>query len=82
MLISSFVIDIIMALDYIIFIKKISHRSLILIGSFRFLGDLFAWISNFNHSQFIMIIGAVIFVMNIAYLYKCFELSLSKRTKS
>lgn len=68
MLISSFVIDIIMACEYVIVIKKLSPHLLIYIGILRTLGDLFAWIANLKHSLFVGIIGALVLLINLFYI--------------
>ena len=79
MLISSFVIDIIMAIEYVVVIKRISPRLLILIGVCRTLGDLFAWISNLRHSSFVAVIGALVLLVNLFYI--CYAIDILNYVK-
>ena len=79
MLISSFVIDIIMAIEYVVVIKRISPRLLILIGVCRTLGDLFAWISNLRHSSFVAVIGALVLVVDLFYI--CYAIDILNYVK-
>lgn len=73
MLISSFVIDIIIAVQYMCSIIHISPRGRTIIGIFRLLGDLFAWFAN-KESTVIFVIGAVLLLINLLYVAYCFEL--------
>lgn len=73
MLISSFVIDIIMAVEYMCSIIHISPRGRTIIGIFRLLGDLFAWFAN-KESTVVFVIGAVVLLINLFYVAYCFEL--------
>ena len=73
MLISSFVIDIIMAVEYMCSITHISPRGRTIIGIFRLLGDLFAWFAN-KESTVVFVIGAVVLLINLFYVAYCFEL--------
>ncbi|MCR5783113.1 MAG: hypothetical protein K6G90_10315 [Clostridia bacterium] len=79
MLISSFVIDIIMAVEYVIVIKKLSPRMMILIGCLRLLGDLFAWIANLSFSIFVRITGVLIFFINLFYICYALEILSAKK---
>ena len=82
MLISSFVIDLIMACEYLLVIKKLSPRLLLIIGFFRLLGDLFAWIGNMRFSVFVAITGAIVLLVNILYISFSIEIiSQQKRKK-
>ena len=70
MLLSSFVIDLIMAVAFVCFLfkqKLSSFLHVFLIGSFKLLGDLFAWLFYFDN-QLIPIIGCLVLIFNIAYL--------------
>lgn len=73
MLISSFVIDIIMAVEYMCSIIHISPRGRTIIGIFRLLGDLFAWFAN-KESTVVFVIGGVVLLINLFYVAYCFEL--------
>lgn len=72
MLISSFVIDIIMALEYLLFAKWLSGRGQIAIGVFRLLGDFFAWYGNRRFSKFVLVAGMIVLALNLAYVATCF----------
>lgn len=74
MLISSFVIDIIMAVEYVCTIKHISPRGRTIIGVFRLIGDLFAWLVNKGFSVIVFVIGAIVLLINLLYVAYCFEL--------
>lgn len=74
MLISSFVIDIIMAIEYICAIQHISLKGRTLIGIFRLLGDLFAWIANRRLSVAVFVIGSTVLLINLFYVVYSFEL--------
>ena len=79
MLISSFAIDIIMAIEYLVFIKALSNKGRTLIGVFRLLGDLFAWISNGKLSTFVSVVGVLVLIINLLYISYSLELdSISK----
>lgn len=73
MLISSFVIDIIIAVQYMCSIIHISPRGRTIIGIFRLLGDLFAWFAN-KEPTVVFVIGAVVLLINLLYVAYCFEL--------
>ena len=74
MLISSFVIDIIMAVEYVCTIKHISPRGRTIIGVFRLIGDLFAWLVNKGFSVIVFVFGAIVLLINLLYVAYCFEL--------
>ncbi len=69
MLISSFVIDIIMAVEYLVFVKKISANGRVLIGFFRLLGDLFAWLGNKDYYVFVFVAGLIVIAVNLTYVF-------------
>ena len=77
LLISSFVIDVIMAFEFIYALKKISSDGIILIGVCRLLGDMFAWLSNLKTSGFVMIAGSTVLCVNVFYL--CYSLEVKYR---
>ena len=78
MLISSFVIDIIMAVEYVLVIKHISSRGRLLIGVLRLLGDMFAWLCNMHHSSAVLFIGILVLITNLFYCSYCLELKSEK----
>ena len=73
MLLSSFIIDIIMAIEYVAAVKRISPHTRTLIGLFRLLGDGFAWIANMRLSKAVLMIGIAVLVINMIYLCCCLE---------
>ena len=82
MLISSFIIDLIMAGEYVFMIKKLPSYFRLEVGVFRTLGDLFAWLSNLRQSMLVSIIGILILLINLFYVCYCIELqnTESRRT--
>ena len=83
MLISSFVIDFIMACEYLLAAKKLSPRYLIIIGVFRLFGDLFAWIANLRYSRFVLLVGAVVTLVNLVYVcYTIIIISSSRKKRT
>lgn len=75
MLISSYALDFLISLEYLLCIKKISPYWLTLIGVCRFLGDLFTWIVYINSAMFVTIIGVIIFITNLFYIFYSIELT-------
>ena len=74
MLISVFAIDLIMAFDFVVNAKKISVHGKIPIAITKLLGDLFAWFA-YSDSAYVNVIGIIVFLLNLYYLAKCFDLS-------
>lgn len=68
MLMSSFVIDLIMAVCFFVEKKKLLKDGMILIGITKLLGDLSAVIHYAPYSVIILIIGIIVFILNVAYL--------------
>lgn len=86
MLISSFAIDAIMAIEYLVFTNKLSERGRVTIGITRLCGDIFAWIDNMQYSTFVLIIGITVLVINLLYVSTCLyyqekQFSLSSPSK-
>lgn len=73
MLISVFIIDFILALVYIVQIKKISKHGKIPVAITKLLGDVCAWFVYKDAMSFVMIIGIVVFSLNLFYLCMCIE---------
>ena len=71
MLISSFAIDIIMAVEYLVFVNRLSTRGQIAIGLCRLCGDFFAWYANKLSSKFVLITGIIVFGINLIYILTC-----------
>ena len=74
MMISSFVLDFIIAAEYIRLARDISPRGRLFIGVFKLAGDLFAWLAYMDQSKLVLILGLIVFVMNIFYIGYCLEL--------
>lgn len=72
-LLTSFLIDLIMAAEFIIYGKRISLHGKFLIGITKLLGDLFAWLYYMRNSIPVMIIGAAVFLLNLFYLAFCLD---------
>lgn len=73
MLLSSFFIAAIMAIEYLVFAKKISHQLKMPIAVTSCLGNVFAWIGYFQQSVFVEIIGGVTIVLQLIYIAYCLE---------
>ncbi len=73
MLLSSFIIDAIMAAEYVLICKQISKHGKLKIGILRLLGDLFAWFANLRHSLAVGFLGGGILLLNIFYISCCLE---------
>ena len=63
-----------MAVEYVCTIKHISPRGRTIIGVFRLIGDLFAWLVNKGFSVIVFVIGAIVLLINLLYVAYCFEL--------
>lgn len=68
MLMSSFVIDLIMAVCFFVERKKLLKDGKIIIAITKLLGDLAAVIHYASYSVIILIIGIIVFILNTAYL--------------
>lgn len=82
-LITSFLIDLIMAVEFVLCGKRITQHGKIPIAVTKLLGDLFAWLYYMKNSLFVMIVGVVVFLVNLFYLALCLEerAALSKKKK-
>lgn len=76
MLISYFIIDLIMAIDFHIFFKKTSLKvdfTYIIAAISKLVGDLFAWLYYESFSPIIFIIGIIVAYINIVYVFIVLE---------
>lgn len=73
MLVSSFVIDMIIAAEYVIKAKSISKRGKVGIAVLKFLGDLCAWLFYMKASLFVSIAGLIVLLLNLFYVAYCLE---------
>lgn len=79
MMISSFVIDFMMAAIFIVDIKKLSSHLRTVIGITKFLGDAAAWIFYKNNSVVVNVLGVAVLVLNLFYIAYSMELSSRKK---
>ena len=73
MLISSFVIDLVIAVEYLVFMKRISPNMIALIAILRFLGDFFALIAYMRVNIVVCILGVAVAITNVIYIFRCFK---------
>jgi len=73
MLYSSFVIDLLMAINFIIDHKKLSPKLKVPIAVAKLLGDACAGMQYAGDSWLIVVIACVVFICNVYYLYLCEE---------
>lgn len=73
MLLSSFVIDVIMALEFLLRAKDISRHGKLLIAAAKMLGDIGAFLGNRSAAAYVLPIGLVVLVVNLLYLSYCLE---------
>ena len=66
--VSSFVIDLIMAIVYLLQRNKMSPHLKISISITKLLGDLFAGLYYFKGAKLVAIIAVIVFVCNVIYL--------------
>lgn len=71
--ISSFSIDLIMAVEYVLCAKRIARQGKIPVGVLKLLGDLFAWLSNMQSSLLVTVSGLIVLLLNLFYLAICLE---------
>lgn len=82
MLLSSFAIDLIMAISFFINRKGLSPILKIPIAVTKLLGDVFAWIYYGPNNAIIMVIGIIVFMFNVYYLFYCIDEKLRNSRKS
>lgn len=78
----SFVQDLVMAVFYILLIKRISPHLRVTIGITRLLGDCFAWIAWKEMFPFINYIGLTVLIVNIIYVFYAYYLYLQGSRKN
>lgn len=83
MLLSSFIIDLVIAVEFIATAKKISRHGQVIIAITKLIGDAFAWLAYFSRSTVIAVLGILVLIANILYLAYSLELnSLTQTTKN
>lgn len=80
-IISVFLIDLIMAVEYVVCAKCITPHGRNLIGLLRLLGDLLAWLINMRQSVFVAVVGLAVLLINLFYLAICLESDAQERKK-
>lgn len=75
MFISSFLLDLGIAVGYVIKAKDISRHGQIPIAITKLLGDMCACIFYSQFSNLIVVIGIIVFLLNLYYLAKCLDLA-------
>ena len=68
MLISSFIIDLFMAIVFVLTFKNISERFRTTIGLLKLFGDCSAMLSYMNNSPIIIVIGVIVLLLNLYYV--------------
>ena len=71
--ISSFLIDIIIAIEYVLCARQIARQGKISVGVLKLLGDLSAWLANMQSSVFVAVSGLIVVLLNLFYLAICLE---------
>lgn len=71
MLISVFVIDLIMAIVYLVQIKQMSPYLKIPVAATKLIGDLFAGLFYFKELKLVAVIAVIVFLCNLVYLVLC-----------
>ena len=78
MLFSSFILDLFIAISYVVASKTISPRGKTAIAVAKFIGDIAAWQYYQQYSILIWIIGAIVFLLNLYYIAICLDESAKK----
>lgn len=73
MLFSVFIIDLIMAITYLAYRKKLSPKLKVPIAIMKLLGDACAGLYYAPQSNLVGIIACIVFMCNVCYLYLCVE---------
>lgn len=79
--ISSFLLDLIMAVEYVLYAKRIAPQGRISVGVLMFLGDLFAWLAYMQNSVFVTVCGLIVLLLKLFYLAICLEQNSHNRKK-
>lgn len=80
-LISSFLIDLFIALEFVLRAEKISFRGRLAIATTKLLGDLCAWLYYLQYSVFVKITGAAVLLINLFYLAQCLEFAAHRKKR-
>ena len=73
MFLISFVIDLIMAVVFVVRVRFIAEHGKVLIAVFKLLGDLAAMIAYAGLGDFALVIGLIVLLLNLLYLSICLE---------
>lgn len=81
MLISVFVIDLILALNYLTARKKLSDKQKLPIAVTKLLGDLFAGIYYAPKLPAVAVMTILVLICNLLYVYLCYQEKMMKEKK-
>ncbi len=81
MLLSSFLVDLMMATDYLLSARKIATQGKIAIAVVKLIGDIFAWLAYASQSRYVFVIGLIVLLLNMTYLCYCLEESARLQKK-
>ena len=70
---TSFAIDVLMALEFVLCAKRVSPHGKIPIAITKLLGNLFAWLYYLCNSSFVAVVGLIVLLLNTLYLAICLE---------
>ena len=73
MLLSSFLIDLIMAIEFLLRAKVISLHGKALIATLKMVGDIGACMANLSSATYVLWVGIAVFITNLIYLCFCME---------
>ncbi len=80
MLFSAFVINLLMAVEYVICAKRLSNHGRVLVGFLKFGGDLLAWLA-YAKTSYVFLFGLCVFILNLFYIAYSLELGKAKIQK-
>lgn len=78
---STFVVDFVMAAEYVLRVNHIAPEGKIWIALTKLIGDLFAWLAYLSVSPVIAVIGFLVLLLNGFYLSYCLEELSKQHTK-
>ncbi len=81
MLISAFLIDMWIAVEYVAAARHIHPDGKTAIALTRLLGDLFAWLEYMQSSVIVLILGGIVMLCNVWYLCYCMEESSTSQKR-
>ncbi len=79
-LLSSFLIDLLIAAVYVVRARYVSQVLRTWVGLLKLLGDFFAWLAYREYSDLVDVMGIIVLVLNVYYMAYSLELD-SQRTR-